>query len=66
MVTPRSALGMNYQWSQYYTNYIYSNLNYNIHTRMQETPLFLRLQLHLSQLEPLPGRAGPGGFISPR
>ena len=54
MVTPRSALELNYQWSQYYTNFIYSNLNYNIHTRMQEISGRLRLQFHLSQLEPLP------------
>jgi outer membrane immunogenic protein len=36
MVTPRSALELNYQWAQYYTNFIANVNNVNVHTRMQE------------------------------
>ena len=62
MVTPRSALEVNYQWSQYYTNFIYSNLNYNIHTRMQEISAAYVFNFTFRNWNPFL-EAGPGGFI---
>jgi outer membrane immunogenic protein len=62
MVTPRSALEANYQWSQYYTNYIYSNLNYNIHTRMQEISAAYVFNFTFRNWNPFL-EAGPGAFI---
>ena len=62
MVTPRSALEVNYQWSQYYTNYIYSNLNFNIHTRMQEISAAYVFNFNFRNWNPFL-EAGPGAFI---
>ena len=63
MVTPRSALEVNYQWSQFYTNYIASvNLNYNIHTRMQEISAAYVFNFTFRNWNPFL-EAGPGGFI---
>jgi outer membrane immunogenic protein len=62
MMTPRSAIEANYQWSQYYTNFIFSNRNYNIHTRLQEISAAYVFNFSFRNWNPFL-EAGPGGFI---
>ena len=62
MVTPRSALEVNYQWSQFYTNYIANVNNVNIHTRMQEISAAYVFNFTFRNWNPFL-EAGPGGFI---
>jgi outer membrane immunogenic protein len=62
MLTPRSALEANYQWAQYYTNFVYSTRNYNIHTRMQEISAAYVFNFSFRNWNPFL-EAGPGAFI---
>ena len=62
MVTPRSALEVNYQWSQFYTNYIANVNNVNIHTRMQEISAAYVFNFTFRNWNPFL-EAGPGAFI---
>ncbi len=62
MVTPRSALEVNYQWAQYYTNFKTSTLNNDVHTRMQEISAAYVLNFHFRNLNPF-AEAGVGGFM---
>ena len=62
MVTPRSALEVNYQWTQFYTNYIANVNNVNIHTRMQEISAAYVFNFTFRNWNPFL-EAGPGGFI---
>jgi opacity protein-like surface antigen len=62
MVTPRSALEANYQWSQFYTNYIANVNNVNIHTRMQEISFAYVFNFTFRNWNPFL-EAGPGAFI---
>jgi outer membrane immunogenic protein len=62
LVTPRSALEVNYQWAQYNTNFITSVLNNNIHTRMQEFSTAYVYNLTFRRWNPFL-EAGVGGFF---
>ena len=62
LVTPRSGLEVNYQWSQYYTNFIFNNLNFNIHTRLQEISAAYVFNFTFRNWNPFL-EAGPGAFI---
>ena len=62
MLTPRSALEGNYQWSQYSTNFIAGPNNVNIHTRMQEISAAYVFNFTYRRLNPFL-EAGVGGFL---
>ena len=62
MVTPRSALEANYQWSQFYTNYIANVNNVNIHTRLQEISFAYVFNFTFRNWNPFL-EVGPGAFI---
>jgi outer membrane immunogenic protein len=62
LVTPRSALEVNYQWAQYNTNFITSVLNNNIHTRMQEFSAAYVYNLTFRRWNPFL-EAGVGAFF---
>ena len=62
MVTPRSALEVNYQWTQYYTNFQTSANFANIHTRMQEISAAYVFNFTYRKWNPFV-EAGVGGFL---
>jgi outer membrane immunogenic protein len=62
MVTPRSALEANYQWAQYYTNFVANVNNVNVHTRMQEISAAYVFNFHFRNWNPF-AEAGVGAFL---
>jgi outer membrane immunogenic protein len=63
MVTPRSALEGNYQWSQYFTNYSTSQLpSTNVHTRMQEISVAYVYNFTFHRFNPF-AEGGVGAFL---
>jgi opacity protein-like surface antigen len=63
MVTPRSALELNYQWAQYYTNFSTSQLpSINIHTRLQEISAAYVYNFTFRRWNPF-AEAGVGAFL---
>ena len=63
LVTPRSALEVNYQWAQYFTNFITPTpSNNNIHSRMQEFSTAYVFNLTFRKWNPFL-EAGVGGFF---
>jgi outer membrane immunogenic protein len=63
MVTPRSGLEANYQWSQYFTNYSTSQLpTINVHTRLQEFSVAYVYNFTFKRFNPF-AEAGVGAFL---
>ncbi len=62
MVTPRSALEVNYQWAQYHTTFNTSSSFANIHTRMQEISAAYVFNFTFRKWNPFV-EAGVGGFL---
>lgn len=62
LVTPRSAIEGNYQWTQYYTQFIANVNNVYVHTRMQEISAAYVYNFTFRKWNPFL-EAGVGGFL---